>query len=92
MYKKICTPIVQYKPKQDGIDIYDISIVNHKDIRINLFHSPDRENSMDFPTIHESYGFIKAVLNSAGYKPKLINNKYNIQWVNLDNYRIETHY
>lgn len=93
MYKKVCTPIVQYKRKADDYyDIYDISIVNHKNEKINLFHASENENAINFPSIKSSYGFIKKLLSMYGYRLVIVNNyMYNIQWINLDNYKTENY-
>ncbi len=94
MYKKVCTPIVQYKKRNyNEYFIYDITIVNHKNHSINLYHALPNEE-MIFETINSATAFVEKILSNNGFRAKITGhdgkiNWLNIQWINIGINKIE---
>lgn len=90
MYKRICTPIVQYKyDDRIGWCVYDISIVTHKNKTLNIYHYSADDDFLCFETKKEAFVFIINLISMNGYRPKILSKDfnttwYNIQWIDLD--------
>lgn len=94
MYKKVCTPIVQYyKRKYDEISVFNITVVNHKNHTLNLYHG-EYPNELVFSNFNEAIACIEKILSNNGFRAKTIGhdggiNWLNIQWINMDNQSVE---
>ena len=82
-YKRLCTPIVQYRKTRCGIEIYDITATTPNTYYKKNFYHSSPEECMILPTIYEAIFFVNKICNNNGHRTKIYSNDFNSKWYNI---------